>query len=736
MSTAATTTARAPIPSQRNMPPVGAPGSSSGVAIDPMRLLKKYYPLLIGAAVLGAVLGAAAHFTLAKMSPRYTASATFAIYGQSDDPRSPGATISSQDELQRFMGTQMSLMVSPAILEKVVGDADVEQTTWARQFISSGSFQPRDAQQQLEKDLSVRPITSTNLMRVSMTWRNALDARRIVEAVVRAYQDDLRSRGSTESVAKREVLGTQIGLLDQQVSDLNRQRERLMSENKMTNTGAGPSPEDLKVTEVTSNLVAVTTSLASMQSRIDKYRAMLEAGGTIDYPENIRDSAKRDPIVALLDQQISSLRTDLATLKAQGYGDDHLTVISVRKRIEATEKERDEVFNKTQRKLFEVMIDDLRTGADSLIAQRNALVKDLDESSRRKEDLARIGVRLLEIDRDVQRKIAERSELEAARKNMEILGGNPIYDRVRLIVPAQTPQSMSFPKLTILVPMGVVLLVGLVSAVVLLREIMDQRVRGPADLATIARLRVLGMVPDAAEDPSKPANLATAFRDTPSGVLSESFRQLRSPVMKAMDSGGHKSLLVLAGQPGSGATTIVCNMALACANAEERVLIIDANMRRPAIHKVFGFSEGPGLGDVLAGQATLAECMKATSNPNLFILPAGTAANRNIPERLSSASMSRLLGEASGQYDRIFLDSAPAIVSGDGLALANRVHAVALVIRAMGEKRGLVNRLRGAVSETRADFLGVIVNAVRASAGGYLRGNIKATHEYQHGAQG
>lgn len=736
MSTA-TTVSRPPVPPQRPVAPAGG-HTSTGVAIDPMRLLKKYYPLLIGAAVLGAVLGAAAHFTLAKLSPQYTASATFAVYAQATDSKALGGGISSQDELLRFMGTQMSMVVSPAILEKVVSDADVEQTSWAKQFTSRGAFQPRDAQIQLERDLVVRPISSTNLMRISMTWRNPLDARRIVDAVVRAYQDDLRARGSTASVEQRAALGQQISQLDQQIGDATRNRERMMSENRVSSNGAGGTPEDLKIIEITTNLVAATTGLASTRSRLERYREMLETGGTIEYPESVRDAAKRDLVVSQLDQQMSALRADHDTLKAQGYGDEHPTVIAVRKRIDATQKERDEVFNTSMRKLFEVLIDDLRTSADSLAAQQKSLSQELEEATKRKEDLARIAVRLEEYDREIQRKTLERTELEIARKNIEVVAGSPIYDRVRLMYPAQTPQSMSFPKLSILVPMGVVLLVGLVAGVVLLREIMDQRVRGPADLAAIARLRVLGMVPDAAEDPSKPANLATAFRDTPSGVLSESFRQLRSPVMKAMDSGGHKSLLVLAGQPGSGATTIVCNMALACANAEERVLIIDANMRRPAIHKIFGFSEGPGLGDVLAGQAALADCVKASNNPNLFILPAGTLANRNVPERLSSASMARLLADASGEsgYDRIFIDSAPAIVSGDGLALANRVHCVALVVRAMGEKRGLVNRLRGAITETRADFIGVIVNAVRASAGGYLRGNIKATHEYQHGSQG
>jgi Mrp family chromosome partitioning ATPase len=92
--------------------------------------------------------------------------------------------------------------------------------------------------------------------------------------------------------------------------------------------------------------------------------------------------------------------------------------------------------------------------------------------------------------------------------------------------------------------------------------------------------------------------------------------------------------------------------------------------------------------------------------------------------------MSSLLAAASAKYDLVLIDTAPAIVAGDGLALSQRCDATLLVVRAFGEKRGLVARIRNELSESRGEFLGVLVNSVRASAGGYLRGNFRATQEY------
>jgi len=189
---------------------------------------------------------------------------------------------------------------------------------------------------------------------------------------------------------------------------------------------------------------------------------------------------------------------------------------------------------------------------------------------------------------------------------------------------------------------------------------------------------------------------------------------------------------VLGGMPGSGATTVASNLALACAGADENVLIIDANLRRPSMHRVFGIAEPLGLADCLAGQVSLTDAVRPTSMPNLTVLTAGSAGNRMVPERLSSESMSRLIAEASARYDRVFIDCPPGIVSGDGLALANKCDGVVLVVRALNEKRGLVNRLRTQLAEAHGDLIGVVVNAVKSSAGGYFKRNIEATHAYHN----
>jgi capsular exopolysaccharide synthesis family protein len=198
-----------------------------------------------------------------------------------------------------------------------------------------------------------------------------------------------------------------------------------------------------------------------------------------------------------------------------------------------------------------------------------------------------------------------------------------------------------------------------------------------------------------------------------------------------MQQGGYRTLAIMSGMPQSGATTVAVNLAYALAAAEHRVLLIDANLRRPGVHKVLGLQDAPGLADVLAGGVTLASAAQRTDAPLLSVLTAGSS-DKRVYERLSSAAFSEVLAGATSEYDIVLLDVAPAMVAGDAIAVANRCDASLLVVRALGEKRGMVARIRNDLSEAKAEFLGVLVNAVRSSAGGYLKGNIMAAHAYQN----
>ncbi|MGE4198931.1 MAG: polysaccharide biosynthesis tyrosine autokinase, partial [Phycisphaerales bacterium] len=516
-------------------------------------------------------------------------------------------------------------------------------------------------------------------------------------------------------------------------------RTNLLKDSKLDAMELNFSRPTMEQEEIARQMVENETRLSQVTSQLEDYQKRLLENRTDQVPDRLRDSLKRDPVMNQYDQKIASLKDNESALLKQGFGVNHDDVAAIRASIDASVRLRSEYEAELLQQIRASEVDAIQSAISQFTATKKALEEKNTGLDTRRQEIVQAKVRFDQIESDLQRLKDELGKFELAYTDSELAiyrqndRSEAFGDRVRVISAAETPTAMSFPQLRYMAPLGGILVMGLVGGLIFLREVLDQRVRGPHEAAMVPRVKVLGIVPEASEDPSRPAAIETAFRDSPVGVVTESFRQLRAPLIQKMDYSGHKSLLVMSGMPGSGATTVASNLALGCAGAGERVLIIDANFRRPGMQRVYKLAEGNGLADVLAGTACLDDAVQGTSVEGLSVLCAGTAAARAVPERLAGEAMNRVLLEASAKYDRIFIDVPPAIVAGDGMSVANRCDAAIVVVRAYGEKRGLLARVRNQLGDTRAEFLGVVVNAVRASAGGYFKRNIKATHQYQNG---
>lgn len=712
----------------------GAPVSSSPslVTIDPVRLLRRYWPLLVLAVIVGGVLGVGAHIVLARLAPSYSASVIFLVEAPTTTIWETRAGWQGTNEFERFAGTQVAQMTSDVVLQSAVNSADViNGTEWAKPYIKNGQMQTVEAARALSKSVSASQISMTDLIRLNMRDSNPVDSATIANAIATAYLQDLNRTSRQGSGDRRNELGKRLTAIETELRTARGSVSQILEENNVTGLTDVFSQEEVKMRLLNESIVEASKTQSLIKSLLEKGEKELSNTQAITYPPDVEQMAEKHPLVADLTNQIASMRVDIRALRERGFGEDHPAIQQIKDRIRAAEIELEKKKQEILRQTFTAQLDDYRTQLRSLQEQETKLRDELVVVNKRRQDLLNIKLQKDKLDKDIERLTAEQDKTRETIQNLETLYGATAYDRVKIRQRAQTPDSLAFPRLIVMVPLSVVLMAGLVTGLVVLREILDQRVRGPADLSVIPRMNILGMVPEIGEDPTRPKAIETAFRDNPSGVVTESFRQIRSLLHKRMTQINAKSLVVIGGMPGSGATSVVSNLGMAMGGLDERVLLIDGNLRRPSLHKVFKVSDGPGLGDILSGQATIDSAVQETTVPNVSVLTAGTSANRALPERLGSEAMARLLSVAGERYDRIIIDSSPAIVSGDGLALANRCDAVLLVVKALHEKRGLVNRLRSTLNETRAEFVGVVVNAVRSSAGGYFRKNIEAAHKYQ-----
>jgi capsular exopolysaccharide synthesis family protein len=719
--------------------------------VDPVKLLQKHKWLLIGSAVVGSVIGFAAHIVWMRTAPVWRPTMLFQCNAPINNAAQSPELGMSSDEMNRTMSTQVRLMTGERVLSRVVQDPNFFKLgkTWTSRFIPIELLKQYEAspdlatfgriqteiqnnpklKQQLAKDVSARVLTSTNLIELSFSFKDKLEATEILKLVGQKYADVNREQRDRDRRDQTANLEDGIKKIDGQLAEVKRKRENLVNLNKLESVRSAVESAQSELRGVTEELQRVSLTKEGLLSRKLQMEAEYNKPGGINYSNELRGEVDQDPLVLDIKSRISSIETAQKAMLIENISPEHRSFQRLVSQLQAQKDSLDVTQNQLLKERFDSQLDAIRNQIDQLNAQETKLLKTKEELTQKSTSLANIDAQLADLENENRSLQDTRAQTSQQLMELQMISNLATANRISIVTEATMPNDVSFPKLAFMLPLGILLTSGLVSGAVLVRELMDQRVKGPSDISIMPRTKLLGWIPDAAEDPAGQGTVETAFRDRSRGVVAESYRQIRASLAKRLDAAGHRSLLILAGMPGSGGTTTVTNLALAFAAAEKRVLIIDANFRRPAMNRIFGVQEGPGLGDVLAKVVDLKAAVQPTSTPGVEVLTAGTKEQR-VLERLGTDSMNGLLAAAGAMYDLILIDTAPALVAGDGLALAQRCDATALVVRAFGEKRGLVARIRNELSDARSEFMGVLVNSVRASAGGYLRGNFRATQEY------
>jgi len=715
-----------------------APAGVGGVAIDPIKLLMKYKYILAGAAGVGMVLGVVAYILLLRFNPVWTSAAVFEAFTPTSNIVSPTGigTMESQNEIERFMLTQARQMTREDVLNRVATDPRLprEAPIWTSQFEEGGKIDTVAAVKSLQNNVAkTRIIPGTRLIELSASCRWREDSTALAKLLREAYMTELKRVAGSSTQTQRDQLQSQIEKYNTQLRDLQTRRDALLRDAGVTSINETGSETLQRLYILNTQILDVQNQIQLRQVSIKQLQDQLDNPAGVQFTDQIKDEVDESPLIINIKQQIQSAEAELKGMLMRGLTREHREYKRTDSILQGMIQNLEQARQEAMRKKFDSNLEQMKMVLQSLENQLRDMTKDRDTISEKQQVAARTMAQVKDLEDkigNIQRSISMYSEQQGT---MAMLAELPTSNRVVVASEEKLPREVSSPKLMVVLPASMLGVVGLVTALILAIELMDSRVKGPADIALMPRTRLLGWIPDASEDPSGTGAIETTFRDRPRGVIAENYRQLRSVIAKRLGQGGHKSLVVIGGMPGSGSTSVMCNMGLAWSASDKKVLLIDANFRRPGMHRVFALRETPGLADVLSG-SSIDEAIQHTSDARLDVLSAGSREKR-VFEMFSSERFGQLLAELKARYDLVLIDVAPALVASDGLSIANRTDASCLVVRAMGEKRGLVGRLRNDLSEAKGEFLGVVVNAVKPSAGGYIRGNMRATHEYQNSAE-
>lgn len=255
------------------------------------------------------------------------------------------------------------------------------------------------------------------------------------------------------------------------------------------------------------------------------------------------------------------------------------------------------------------------------------------------------------------------------------------------------------------------LFLGLVVALVADR--IDDTFRNPKELERLLRLPVLGLVRLKAE--GSPIILTDEDERSP---FAEAFRTLRANMRFSAVDGQARTVLVTSSGAGEGKSTCAANLAIESAHAGQSVILVDTDMRRPALHTYFGLEADRGLTNVLVGDLALEEALQDTAVPGLRLLAAG-ALPPNPVVLIESEAMQQLLQQLVASADLVIFDSPPVLIAADAQLISSFVDATLLVIETRSTRREMAQRAMELLRRANAKPIGVAINKARQREQGY-----------------
>ena len=290
-------------------------------------------------------------------------------------------------------------------------------------------------------------------------------------------------------------------------------------------------------------------------------------------------------------------------------------------------------------------------------------------------------------------------------------------DAGEVLAAAEVPGSPSSPNLPMNVALALFagLFVGVIAAFA--RERMDDHLHGRADLEGTIGAPVMTMIPTVPgwRDRGE-THLVTL--ESPRSPAAEAYRTLRTSMFVAAAERGIKTVMVVSALAGEGKSTTAANLAVTLAQADKKVVLVSADLRRPRVHEFFGLAGDRGLSEVLEGDRRAWESLRSGRIDNLWVMSSGKVSDHPT-ELLQSRDMQELIAEQREVVDFIVIDCPPVLAVADALVLAPLVDCVLYVADATATPRGAVVQARAQLDQVGARVLGAVLNNVDAGANGY-----------------
>jgi succinoglycan biosynthesis transport protein ExoP len=676
--------------------------------------------------LLSTILGVAgAYVYLQRLTPMYTSRSGILVEKHGGQP-SLGAPQPIGSTSTNYLQTQTNMITSPEIIAAAMRDPNV--------FTLFSGPDPGYARGVM-RTLAATVGKNTDIINISASSAHPEDAARVVNAVVRAYIGWHRANRQLSTADLLKDLNSQLERRSEELKQ--KYRERKLHEQRYPEVvesargGLDAQTRDLLRQELANAHSQVIrqdsyySALQKVEQEPSKFRQYVYAYGQQASVAGGAEDGERARAV----QELEGIRLQLDTISAgrEVTKLSQITLLQNRKtQIEERIAELDKEFVQNHMAFAKSLAEDARARERQLTetyAKESAKVQNTGEQY---SEYAFITSECTMIE----------SIYNSLLNQINALDLNARFEGLTIHVlakafPATAPSSPQAERI-----LGIGLVLGLMVGIglALVRDWTDQSVRSADEIAAILGVPVLGAVPSM----SRRRFIGRGRRSlhVPGACESEAFRAIRTALLFGTSRDAATTILVTSPGTLEGKTTLVSNLGIVMAQAGQRTLILDADLRKPMQHRVFAKNgHNQGLTDVLGGRVTREEAIRSTEVNGLDVLESG----RHVPnpsELLNSKGFATLLEQLKGSYDRILVDSPPVGLVTDAQILAAHVDLTLVVLRAGRTTRIVTQRARDALLSVGARLAGAVVNDVSKRNKRYSHYGVYGYHDGYHGSNG
>lgn len=567
----------------------------------------------------------------------------------------------------------------------------------------------------LQSNLEVSPIRNTRLIRLKLNSTHLEAAQGLLSSVITAYQDR-KIKQKTQMASKAlEFIDQQLDAVDKQLQKAVGQLKQFKEDNKLVSLS-----ESVKV--AVDQLAELENSQQELKIIIQQSRFLLtalEGQHTIDKESlyALGNTMNQELLISLA-RDLSQLQAQRASLRSR-FTEFHPNIQALDKKISRLKGK-------------------IRAEVESLVAsldtQQKALAQEIKGAEKRLERLPEAEKRLAGLTRQAKVyqdtysfMLEKRGELQVTRASqigdiwvVEPAYANPIHIKPRVML-----------NLVLAVIVGLVLGIGMAFFL----DYLDDSVKNAEDIHALVQLPILGTIGHQHFNKNKHPSSDGRFliSNESKSQLAESFRTFRTNLLFTSVDQPRRLMIFTSPLPESGKTTCAANMAVALANMGKKVLLVDTDLRKPVLHRIFRCRRSPGLVNVLVEEdwkKMLSEAIQDTHVKNLNLLVCG---NRppNPNEMLGSEKMGQLIDSLAKHYEFVLFDSPPILTVSDALVLSQRLDGAVLVVRGGRTSRTSLKNVVEIFSKAQTEIMGIVLNDIDFRRERYYYGyHYKYYHTY------